>query len=62
MWDRWKEGESLHSIARLFDRGHASVARILGETGGGSLEIFFINLWLGFTVAMKWPAEPWTPI
>jgi len=34
MWDRWKEGESLHSIARLFDRGHASVARILGETGG----------------------------
>ena len=34
MWDRWKEGESLHAIARLFDRGHASVARILGETGG----------------------------
>ena len=34
MWDRWKEGESLHSIARLFDRSHASVARILGETGG----------------------------
>jgi len=34
MWDRWKEGESLHSIAGLFDRGHSSVARILGETGG----------------------------
>lgn len=34
MWDRWKEGESLHSIARLFDRGHASVQRILSETGG----------------------------
>jgi hypothetical protein len=34
MWDRWKEGESLNAIARLFDRGHASVARILGGGGG----------------------------
>jgi len=34
MWDRWKEGESLNSITRLFNRMHASVARILGETGG----------------------------
>ena len=22
MWDRWQRGESLHSIARLFDRYH----------------------------------------
>ena len=22
MWDRWKEGESMHAIARLSDRGH----------------------------------------
>ncbi len=34
MWDRWQKGESLHSIARLFDRGHSSIARILSETGG----------------------------
>jgi len=34
MWDRWQKGDSMHAIARLFDRGHASVARILGETGG----------------------------
>jgi IS30 family transposase len=34
MWDRWQQGESLHAIARLFDRGHSSVQRILGETGG----------------------------
>jgi IS30 family transposase len=34
MWDRWQKGESLASIARLFDRGHSSVQRILGETGG----------------------------
>ena len=34
MWDRWQKGDSTHAIARLFDRGHSSVARILGETGG----------------------------
>jgi len=34
MWDRWEKGESMHTIARLFDRGHASVQRILAETGG----------------------------
>ncbi len=34
MWDRWQRGESLHSIAQLFDRGHSSVRRVLAETGG----------------------------
>ena len=34
MWDRWQKGESLHSIAKLFDRGHSSVSRILSLTGG----------------------------
>ena len=33
MWDRWQKGDSLHEIARLFDRGHSSISRILGETG-----------------------------
>ena len=34
MWARWQKGDSLHAIARLFDRGHSSVQRILGEAGG----------------------------
>jgi IS30 family transposase len=34
MWDRWQKGDSLHDIARLFDRGHSSISRILGEAGG----------------------------
>jgi len=34
MWDRWKKGDTLHDIARLFDRGHSSIQRILQETGG----------------------------
>ena len=29
MWDRWQKGESLNSIARLFDRGYSSIQRIL---------------------------------
>ena len=34
MWDRWQQGESLHSIPRLFDRYHTSVQRIPAESGG----------------------------
>ncbi len=34
MWDQWQKGESLHEIARLFDRHHPSIQRILSETGG----------------------------
>ena len=34
MWDRWQQGDSLHAIAGLFDRGHSSIQRILMETGG----------------------------
>ncbi|MCW9056178.1 MAG: IS30 family transposase, partial [Gammaproteobacteria bacterium] len=34
MWDRWQKGETLGSIARLFDRSHSSIQRILGESGG----------------------------
>ena len=34
MWDRWQRGESLHDIARLFDRGHSAIQGILSATGG----------------------------
>ena len=34
MWDRWKKGDSLGSIARLFDRHHPSIERIIREHGG----------------------------
>ncbi len=34
MWDRWQKGESLNSIARLFDRHHSAIQGILGRTGG----------------------------
>lgn len=33
MWERWQKGDSLHSIAKLFDRGHGSIAGILSKTG-----------------------------
>jgi len=29
MWDRWKKGDSMHAIARLFDRGHGAKGRLL---------------------------------
>ena len=34
MWYGWQRGDSLQEIARLFDRGHSSLSRILAETGG----------------------------
>jgi len=34
MWDRWQQGDSLHDIARLFDRSHSSIRGILARSGG----------------------------
>lgn len=34
MWERWKQGQTLHQIAGLFDRHHGSIRQILAETGG----------------------------
>jgi len=33
MWDRLRQGERLHQIARLFDQHHSSVRGVLAETG-----------------------------
>jgi IS30 family transposase len=34
MWDRWQRGDSLHQIARLFERHHSSVRGIFERSGG----------------------------
>ena len=34
MWDRWKQGWTLHQIAQLFNRVHTSVHGILARNGG----------------------------
>jgi IS30 family transposase len=34
MWERWKEGWTLHQIGQLFDRPHTSIHNILVRTGG----------------------------
>lgn len=34
MWERWQKGDSLKDIARIFDRGHSAIGRILSFTGG----------------------------
>jgi len=34
MWDRWQQGESLHDIAKLFDRHHSSIRGIIAKAGG----------------------------
>ena len=40
MWERWREGESLHQIAQLFDRAHSSyVAFLLRLAGYARLSI-----------------------
>lgn len=37
MWDRWQAGDSLHEIARLFDRGHSAIQGVLSETGKSAM-------------------------
>ena len=34
MWERWKAGDTLHEIGKLFDRPHTSIQNILSATGG----------------------------
>ena len=34
MWDRWQKGESLQTIAQLFNRNHSSIGGVLSRTGG----------------------------
>jgi IS30 family transposase len=34
MWERWRQGESLHAIGQLFDRHHTTVRGMLARTGG----------------------------
>jgi len=34
MWNRWKAGDTLHEIGKLFDRPHTSIHTILSATGG----------------------------
>jgi IS30 family transposase len=34
MWERWKQGATLHEIGKLFDRPHTSIHRILAQAGG----------------------------
>lgn len=34
MWERWREGWTLHQIGQLFDRPHTSIQKILVKTGG----------------------------
>lgn len=38
MWDRWQQGESLHDIARSFDRWHSAVQGIFS-----ALAVFDLN-------------------
>lgn len=34
IWDRWRCGESMKDIGRIFDRGHSSIFSVLVPAGG----------------------------
>lgn len=34
IWDRWSKGDTLHAIARLFDRSHGAIFNQLSPSGG----------------------------
>lgn len=34
IWDRYKQGDSLHDIGRMFDRFHSSIMPTIHQTGG----------------------------
>jgi len=43
MWDRWQKGESLNSIARLFDTSHSAISGVLVCSLLASLPECFTN-------------------
>jgi len=34
IWDRYQQGDSLHDIAKIFDRMHSSIQGLIARTGG----------------------------
>ena len=34
MWERWRKGETLQQIAKLFDTRHSAIRGVLVATGG----------------------------
>ncbi len=34
MWERWKQGDTLHEIAALFNRTHSTIQGIFSRAGG----------------------------
>jgi hypothetical protein len=54
MWDRWQKGDTLHAIARLFDRHHSSVRGILERTGGIRPPVLLTAL-RRMAPALDWP-------
>jgi transposase len=34
IWERWRQGDTLHQIAKSLDRYHSSIHRIVAESGG----------------------------
>ena len=34
IWDRYQQGDSLHDIAKTFDRMHSSIQGLIARTGG----------------------------
>jgi hypothetical protein len=47
MWDRWKAGDTLHEIGKLFDRPHTSIHTILSRrhssTGQTSISLGVVD-------------------
>ena len=40
MWDRWKQGDSTHAIARLLDTSHMSIRRNLAPGSPATAKAF----------------------
>jgi hypothetical protein len=46
MWERWRAGDTLHAIAKLFDRNHTSVQQIFARTGGARGDLAGRHRWV----------------
>ena len=51
IWDRYKRGDSLHDIARMFDRFHSSIMPTIYQICSNYEHYLFMKIYLSFCKA-----------
>ena len=57
IWKRWKAGQSLHEIGRVFDKPHTSIRHFLLPRGGIPPSLVVARVWPSHSLSEKTSRE-----